>query len=405
MEISQHIKNLLRTNERVILGGFGTFITKHISAQIDKESKVMKPPFKIVTFDENITEDAGLLIKYMAEKEQISIDNAKEQIEEYVKTIKSKLSAGKTVEFKDLGSFKQNADNKIEFSYLAEDNLLLDSFGLPTVKLTDESKLTSQPIERKKPIEKTPDQKPVVKKEQAKQPIKKVPPIKKEKPVRVKKPVKIKSSADKPKKKRKWLAVVIPIAAILIMLSAIYFFKPDLWDKGYSFSTAKLSTAKEWVSSIFKSDDSGRYDVIEPDTDDQIVDTVNTEIETDTDTALTEDINELTEDVNETVTDTEVKTNTNENVVENVTVNKNPSSGKSGRYYIIVSSVTSQSSAQKEQQRFARKGIETDIIHIAHINKFRLSIGDFGSAKEAQNYFADFQAKHGNISAWVWENK
>ena len=47
MEISQHIKNLLKSNERVILGGFGAFTTKHISASIDKETKVMKPPFKI----------------------------------------------------------------------------------------------------------------------------------------------------------------------------------------------------------------------------------------------------------------------------------------------------------------------------------------------------------------------
>ena len=164
MEISQHLRTLLKTNERVILGDFGVFTTKQISASIDKETKVMKPPFKIVVFDQNITEDAGLLIKYMAEQKRISIDNAKEQIEEYVKTIKSKLAAGKTVEFRDMGSFKQSADGKIEFSYLSDDNLLLDSFGLPPVTIAKQNNLKSTPIERKQPIKKTPLKKTEVKK-------------------------------------------------------------------------------------------------------------------------------------------------------------------------------------------------------------------------------------------------
>ena len=403
MEISQHLRTLLKTNERVILGDFGVFTTKQISASIDKETKVMKPPFKIVVFDQNITEDAGLLIKYMAEQKRISIDNAKEQIEEYVKTIKSKLAAGKTVEFRDMGSFKQSADGKIEFSYLSDDNLLLDSFGLPPVTIAKQNNLKSTPIERKQPIKKTPLKKTEVKKEQN-QPIKKSPPIKKEIPVQTK------STSKKPKKKRKWLAIVIPIVAIGIMLAAIYFFKPDLWNKGYSFSVTKLSFAKEKIAGLFNSDDSGKYDIIPdvvPDVDTQTVDTENI-----TDTSSTGDIiEEIDEDLNEAenIVNEDVENNTNEindnNETVDVTVNENPSSGNSGRYYIIIASLASQSSAQNEQKRFARKGISTDIIHVAHMGRYRLSIGDFGSAKEAQDYFSNFQSKHGNIDAWVWEKR
>ncbi|MCD4792875.1 MAG: SPOR domain-containing protein [Bacteroidales bacterium] len=421
MEISQHIKNLLKTNERVILGDFGVFTTKQISARIDKETKVMKPPFKIVVFDQNITEDAGLLIKYMAEQKRISIDNAKEQIEEYVKTIKSKLAAGKTIEFKDMGSFKQSADGKIDFSYLSDDNLLLDSFGLPPVTITEQNNLKSPPIERKQPIRKTPLKKPEVKEEQ-KQPIKKSPPVIKEKPpvkeappikkappVKKEIPVQTKSTSEKPKKKRKWLAIVIPIVAIGIMLAAIYFFKPDLWNKGYSFSVTKLSFAKEKIAGLFNSDDSGKYDVIPDvvhDIDTQAIDTENI-----TDTSSTEKIvEEIDEYADEAESNNEdVDNYTNEtsdnNETVDVTVNENPNSGNSGRYYIIISSLSSQSAAQNEQKRFARKGISTDIIHVAHMNRYRLSIGDFGSAKEAQNYFTNFQSKHGNIDAWVWEKR
>lgn len=393
MEISQHIKNLLKTNERVILSGFGTFITKQISAQIDKETKVMKPPFKIVVFDQDIIKDAGLLVKYMAEQEQITLDNAREQVEEYIKTVKSKLAAGKSVEFKDLGSFKQSAAGKFEFSFLTEDNLLLDSFGLPSVTISEQGKVSTPPvekkipIEKKPPIEKTPPKKPVTKE---RPPVKKTPPIKREKPV------KTKSTSDKPKKKRKWLVLVIIIAVIGVMLAAVYFFKPDLWNKGYSFSVTKLTVAKEKIAGLFKGDDSGKYDVIE-------------EVVIDTDTSSTEDevISDENEDetYNEDETDTDINETTDNNEVVDVTINEDTSSGQSGRYYIIVASVKSQSSAQKEQQRFTDKGISTDIIHVPHMDRYRISIGDFGSAKKAQDFFANFQSKHSNIDAWVWEKK
>lgn len=174
------------------------------------------------------------------------------------------------------------------------------------------------------------------------------------------------------------------------MLAAIYFFKPDLWDKGYSFSVTKLTFAKEKIAGLFKGDDSGKYDVIE-------------EIIPDEDTSSTEV--EVISDENESETYNEDETDTDNNEVVEVTIDEDPSSGQSGRYYIIIGSVKSQSSAQKEQQRFAGKGINTDIIYVPNMDRYRISIGDFGSAREAQNFFANFQSKHNNIDAWVWEKK
>ncbi len=182
MEISQHIKNLLKTNERVILGGFGAFNTKQISAKYDAETKTMNPPYKIVSFDHNIKEDAGLLSKYMAEQEGITLDNANEQISEYVKMINSRLSSGQKVEFKDLGTFNKDADGSFNFSFLSEDNLLIDSFGLSTVSLDakNESIPIKQPV-TKKPITKIPE---VKEKTSGQKPIKQKP-VKKAKPVKM----------------------------------------------------------------------------------------------------------------------------------------------------------------------------------------------------------------------------
>jgi len=414
MEISQHIKNLLKTNERVILKGFGVFTTKHIPARIDKETKIMKPPFKIVVFDDSVTEDAGLLIKHMAEKERISIDNAKEQIDEYVKTIKSKLSAGKNVEFKDLGSFSQKPGDKIEFSYLSEDNLLLDSFGLPTVTISDQDKFVSKPIEKKQPIKAPVEKKPVEKKrvEQKPQVVKadeKKKPIK-QKPVR-QKPVKQKPVKDgKKRKKRPFLfGLLIFIGAIAVMLTAIYFFKPDLWDKGYAY----ISPVKNKIAGWINGDDSGNYKIITNDDinedneieNDEIVDTNTIDENINNNTDQTDENNNDLNETEENVSDNTVDNNSDNNETVDVTVNETPNNAQKGRYYIIVGSVVSESSAQKEQKRFANKGITTNIIYVPGMNRYRISIGDFGSAKDAQDYYSNFQNKHGNIEAWVWEKR
>ncbi|MCF6366614.1 MAG: SPOR domain-containing protein [Bacteroidales bacterium] len=408
MEISQHIKNLLKSNERVILAGFGTFMSKHISAKYDAETKTMKPPVKIAVFDENIKEDAGLLAKHMAEQEGISLDNAKEQIQEYVKMINAKLSSNQTVEFKDLGKFSKKPDGKLDFSFLSEDNLLLDSFGLPTVSLGEKSintSVTSPPVSKKTVKEKVVIKEKPVKQKTVKQKV-------------VKKQTKVKSTDGKPKKKRKGLLIfLIFIGAVALMLTAVYFFKPDLWKKGYSFSTEKLTVVKSKISNLFGGNDKENYDIIEPEENNDVIDTsavITENINNNEDGIVDEgaDSEENTSENNEVVEDNtateEVIVNNEtqeEAVVEEVVTNTNISPAQGGKYYIIVGSVKTETSAKKEQKRFSNKGISTSIIHVPSKGRYRISAGEYNSVKEAQNAYAEIQSKHGNIEAWVWEKR
>ncbi len=420
MEISQHIKNLLITNERVILNGFGAFDSKHIPARIDKETKTMTPPFKIVVFNPEYKEDEGLLAKHMAEKEDISFDNANEQISEYVKTIKTKLDSGEKVSFQDLGEFTKSADGNYEFSYMSEDNLLVDSFGLPKVSITEQDKLSAPPPkkdlrkapiktgqDKPKPIPAKPKAKPIPAKPIRKQPVKKAAPVKKSKPVKLKK-------EDTKKKKRFWPVLLILIGLIGILLVAVYFFKPDLWKKGYSFSSEKIAYVKK---SVF-GDNKDKLEIITPDDEidqteeiaDNSVDTSDSQVADVTDTTSTEEIaDNQTEEVSGDNQTTDVQKEDNQDVVEDntreVQVNTNSGSAQNGKYYIIIGSVKSEASAQKEQKRYAKKGITTNILYAKKMNRYRMSIGEFSSAKAAQDFFTDFQNKHGNIDAWVWEKR
>ncbi len=393
MEISQHIKNLLLTNTRVILGDFGAFETKHIPARIDKETKTMTPPFKIVVFNPEVKEDAGLLAKHMAEKEGISFESASEQISEFVKTVKTKLDNGDTVMFTDLGEFKKGPTGKPEFSYLSEDNLLLDSFGLPKVSLSEESKtVKDKPAEenlRKEPIKKkTPEKKAIQK------PLKKTPPVKKQKHPKPKK--------EKTGKKKRFLPVLLIILGVIgILFAAVYFFKPDLWKKGYDFTSQKIASVtggnKEKLEVITPEEDIQPEEMTE-----EVADTaINNEITAD-DTVYADEVSEVQPEDNEVQADEITEDDTQSEVAE---INRSTSSASPGKYYIIVGSVKSEPAAQKEQKRFAAKGISTDIIYVPHMDRYRISLGEFSSAKAAQDFFTDFQNQHGNIDAWVWEKK
>ena len=386
MEISQHIKNLLLSNTRVILGGFGAFETKHIPARIDKETKTMTPPFKIVVFNPDVKEDAGLLAKHMAEKEDISFESASEQISEFVKTVKTKLDNGDTVMFTDLGEFKKGPSGKPEFSYLSEDNLLLDSFGLPKVSLSEENNpLKDKPAKenlRKEPIKKKTSEKKAIQK-----PTKRTPPVKKKKQPKPKK--------EKTGKKKRFFPVLLIILGVIgILFAAVYFFKPDLWKKGYDFTSQKIASV---------TGNKEKLEVITPEEDIQPEETTEEVADTATNNEITADeVSDVQPEDNEVQADEIAKNDIQNEVAE---VNTSTSSANSGKYYIIIGSVKSEPAAQKEQKRFAAKGISTDIIYVPHMDRYRISLGEFSSAKAAQDFFTDFQNQHGNIDAWVWEKK
>ncbi len=401
MEISQHIKNLLLTNERVILGGFGAFDSKHIPAQIDKETKTMTPPYKIVVFNPEYTQDEGLLVQHLAEKEGISGDSAKEQISEYVKTIKTQLNSGEKVLFPELGEFKKAADGSYEFSYISKDNLLVDSFGLPKVSLTEQEVTKTDP---KKNPRKKPAAKPVSQKEKPK-PVKKAPAAKKQKPAKLQK--------EKQEKKKFWPVLLIIFGLIGILLVAVYFFKPDLWKKGYNFSSEKIAYIKK---NVFGSNDD--LEIITPDEEnnqteevaDNNTDTVN-QITNDTaDSSATEDVavnqnEEVSNEENTEIPKNNQTADIQENKTQNIEVNATPNSAQRGKYYIIISSVKSEASSKKEQKRYAAKGISTSVFYVPNPDRYRISIGEFSSAKAAQKFFSDFENQHGKTDAWVWEKR
>ncbi len=100
--MNNYIADLLNTNSRVIIPELGAFIVKQ------------KNP-KVIVFNEFLRYNDGLLIDYVAAKEQLEKDAAKEKVLAFVKTVNEKLSKGEELIIEGLGRLVKESSGKINF--------------------------------------------------------------------------------------------------------------------------------------------------------------------------------------------------------------------------------------------------------------------------------------------------
>jgi cell division protein FtsN len=95
--------------------------------------------------------------------------------------------------------------------------------------------------------------------------------------------------------------------------------------------------------------------------------------------------------------------NKNKNTTNTKTDNSKILSPQKGKSYIIIASLPTQETAEKEKNRFAQMGVESQIV-LASNNRYRLTIGVFNTTKEAVEAYEKFHGTHQNIHPWLWEN-
>ncbi|CAH8282778.1 sporulation related protein [Mariniflexile fucanivorans] len=130
MQLETYISDLLYRYECVTIPEFGAFLTQRTSATIDDATNSFYPPKKTVSFNEQIQKNDGLLAHYIADVEKIPFEVANEKIAKRVNSIKSYLTQGETITFKNIGDITFNSEGKILFEPVYQLNYLTDSFGL-----------------------------------------------------------------------------------------------------------------------------------------------------------------------------------------------------------------------------------------------------------------------------------
>lgn len=138
MDFGKFIHELLLENEVVIIPGFGAFVSEYKPAEISDDSDEIKPPSKIVTFNQQIRNNDGLLVGLVAERKRISHFDALKYIEKEREEILYKLDSGEQVEISEVGVLAYGENRAIIFKDDSDENLLLDSFGLENTVINDE---------------------------------------------------------------------------------------------------------------------------------------------------------------------------------------------------------------------------------------------------------------------------
>jgi len=135
MALTNYISDLLYRYECVLVPEFGAFLTQKHNAVIDIATNVFLPPRKVISFNEQLKQNDGLLANHIVGTDKCSYTEAVEKITDYVTAIKGKLVAGETVLFDKIGHFSLSTEGKLQFSPLEEVNYLTTAFGLqPTYK-------------------------------------------------------------------------------------------------------------------------------------------------------------------------------------------------------------------------------------------------------------------------------
>lgn len=133
MQFEGYISDLLYRYECVVIPEFGAFLTRKISAQIHENTRAMYPPKKVVSFNEQLTSNDGLLANYVSSVEKIPFEAANKKIAKKVKSLKSYLMAGETLSFTNVGQLHLNVNGKLEFEPTNSVNYNTDAFGLSEI--------------------------------------------------------------------------------------------------------------------------------------------------------------------------------------------------------------------------------------------------------------------------------
>lgn len=130
MQLETYISDLLYRYDCVTVPNFGAFLTNRVSAKVHESTHTFYPPKKVLSFNEQLQSNDGLLTNYIAEVEKIPYNAANKKVSEHVKAIKSYLTEGETIQFENIGELVLNAEGKMVFNPSNHINYLTDSFGL-----------------------------------------------------------------------------------------------------------------------------------------------------------------------------------------------------------------------------------------------------------------------------------
>ena len=145
--IEHYLSQLLYTNDCVILIGFGGFVCSNTSSKLNRQTGLLSPPNRSILFNNQLIDNDGLLINQIAKSEEISQEQAKDEVLKFVDQNTTNLKKYRSLRFNKIGLFTLKNDNKIVFTQDLATNYNLDSFGMQSAVFSSVKRDNSEIIE------------------------------------------------------------------------------------------------------------------------------------------------------------------------------------------------------------------------------------------------------------------
>ena len=154
VKLTNYISDLLYRYECVIIPNFGGFVTNTKSAQIGVNAKTFYPPTKVLTFNNHLKNNDGLLANYIASVDKMPFKTAMNFIQFEVQEWLEQLQ-NEDITLENVGTLSLEGENII-FEPKKDTNYLTQAFGLSTFVSPEIKRETYvkqvEEIEKKAPI-------------------------------------------------------------------------------------------------------------------------------------------------------------------------------------------------------------------------------------------------------------
>nr|MCU0390095.1 SPOR domain-containing protein [Thermoflexibacter sp.] len=381
--IEKYIKELLLTQDKVVVPNLGTFTSSFSPAKMSADGNTIIPPHKALTFSIYIREEDKNddLMKVVMKGENTGYYDFNEKLLAFVEQVQQSIIANGQYEMKEIGTLVKDAHNKIVLLQDNHQSFLGDSFGLPPIdtvfvekeieKITiPEVKTLDKIITEEKP---TATPKEILEKEEQlrQEVLRERQEGGKSNTASIKKDVDSTAKGGRKSDLMWWLAV-IPLVFLFTFL--VYLFtSPEAMRnfKAFFGSEKEVSADMNTLNQNTEENNTNLSDSLDNTSDNS------------------SEINPIDNQPSEISTDKEIKSEKEKTPVNNETPKVNESDTEEnltiGKFYLVYGSFSSKNGAEKARKTLTDKGLNTKLLFLSSKNMYRVVIGDFESHADATN--------------------
>lgn len=160
MTLEHYISKLLFSNDCVVVPGFGAFVARSFSAELNSATQMFLPPSRRLSFQPGLRTDDGLLRGAIAKREQRNEDVIRLEISDIVSFWHKQLHKGERLRLEGIGMFYIDREGNIQFKPQVDVNFDMAHFGLgvfrasPLVTVNEEARVI--PLHQRKDRSRTP---------------------------------------------------------------------------------------------------------------------------------------------------------------------------------------------------------------------------------------------------------